>query len=160
MNHKIEDTLRAAEGRYLTKSDQQVLREWAQALDTRLKASDEIEAKESAIVQKTLREIMSAYPDYEQRYKDPKMKGTRDLTLTLRYVVQAAVRADDRWLDDALLTWFETVLRGVGLTKDFVEDSYKTMARVISEETTPATAAVVRPYLDRVIAVLAARKAA
>ena len=154
MNRQIQETLAGAEGRYLTKAEQAVLREHAARLDARLTAMEEVQGKEEAIIEQLTKEILRAYPDFEQKYKHGRKCCVRDTTLVLRYAVQAMVRADLPYLDDALLTWMGTILRGVGFTANFVEDTYKTLERIAERELSPAAAELLRPYLAHVTTTL------
>jgi hypothetical protein len=149
----------AAEGRYLTRAEQAMLRDYAAQLETRLAAMEEIQSKETLIVEQTLKQVMDAYPDYEQRHKEARAKGMRDMCLVLRYATQAMVRNDLQYLDDALLTWFRTILKGVGFTGNFIEDAYKLLGRQASRELTPETAALIAPYLGQCVATLGGKRA-
>jgi hypothetical protein len=84
----------------------------------------------------------------------------RDETLVLRYTTMAMVRDDPQYLNDALLTWLATILKGVGFAPHFIEDTYKTMALVASRELSPATAKLLHPFVLQCAAVLSGRAAA
>ena len=154
MNRQIQEMYLAAEGRYLTRAEQAMLRDYATQLEARLAAMEEIQSKEAVIVEQTIKQIMDAYPDYEQRHKEARNKGTRDMSLVLRYATQAMVRNDLQYLDDALLTWFRTILKGVGFTGNFIEDSYKLLGRQASRELSPEVAALIAPYLQHCVSAL------
>lgn len=156
MNRQILDTLAAAEGRYLTKPEQGVLRDFAAKLEARLSAMEEVQAKEEVIIDRSLKDVLRAYPDFEQKYQNGRKSCVRDETLVLRYATQAMVRGDVSYLDDALLTWMGTILRGVGFTSNFVEDTYRTLERTAERELSAPTAELLRPYLSHVATTLSA----
>lgn len=158
MNRQIQDIMVASEGRYLTKTEQAVLREFMGRLDLRMAAMDEIQAKEEVIIDQTLWELLRAYPDYEQKHKGGRHKGVRDMTLVLRYATMAMVRGDSQYLDEALLIWLSTILKGIGFTIGFLEDAYRTLERVADRELTPQSAELLRPYLAQCTAALTGRK--
>ena len=141
MNQSILNMLSTAEGRYLNNAEQALLRELAQGLEARLLAMTEISAKEAIIVERTVKEVFAAYPDIEKKYKGAMQTCIRDETLVLRHVALAMVRNDAQYLNDSLLTWLATILKGVGFAPRFIEDTYKTMALVSTRELSPATAA-------------------
>src|SRR5690348_7898543 len=128
MNRQIMEMLSAAEDRYLTAVEQRTLRDFAQGLDARLEAMAEIGSKEAAIIDRTIKQVFAAYPDIEKKYKNAMQTCVRDETMVLRYATQAMVRNDLQYLDDSLLTWMATMLKGVGLAPQFIEDTYKTLA--------------------------------
>lgn len=154
MNSEIKAMLLACEGRYPTRAEQALLRDWATRLEARLTALEEIRQREEVIVSQTVDEIFRAYPDFEKRYKDTRQCCTRDETLVLRYCAQAMLRGDPKYLEDSLLTWLSTILRGVGFLPQFIEDAYRTLTKVAMRELTPPTAELLRPFLEQCVAML------
>jgi hypothetical protein len=144
----------------LTKAEQALLRDFAGRLDDRLLAMEEIQAKEQVIIDSTIDEILRAYPDFEQRHKSGRQKGQRDMTLVVRYAALAMVRNDAQFLDEALLIWFGTILKGIGFAVSFLEDSYKTLERAAERELDPKVAALFMPFLRQCTAALTAHKSA
>lgn len=157
MNRQMMDTLQGAEGRYLSTQEQTLLREFAAGLDARLQAMAEIGTKESTIVEQSVREILRAYPDVEKKYKGAQQSCLRDETLVLRYATMAMVRNDPQYLNDSLLTWMATILKGVGFAPHFIEDVYKTLALCAGKELTPETAKLLHPFLSQCTAVLSGK---
>ena len=158
MNHAIGAMLTASEGRYPTRAEQALLRGWAEQLETRLGALEAIRAAEETIVGQTCDEVMVAYPNVEKFYKDMRASCVRDLSLVLRYCAQALLRDDVQYLEDNLLTWMASILRGVGLAPAFIEDTYRAMMKVAARELPPTTAEMLRPYLERCVAVLPGKR--
>lgn len=157
MNRQIQDMFTSAEGRYLNAAEQGLLRDWAQGLDARLAAMSEISAKEGPIVEQTVKEIFRAYPDIEKKFKNAMATCIRDETLVLRYATQAMLRNDPKYLDDSLLSWLATILKGVGFAPHFIEDTYKTMALVAGRELSPSTAKLLHPFVLQCAAVLSGK---
>lgn len=160
MNKQIMEMLHAAEGRYLSAAEKATLREFTLGLDARLAAMDEIAAKESVIIERAVREVFTAYPDIEKKYKSAMQTCIRDETIVLRYVTQAMVRNDPQYLTDGLLTWLATILKGVGFAPHFIEDTYKVMALTASKELSPATAKLLQPFWAQCASVLSGRPSA
>lgn len=158
MNHAIGAMLTASEGRYPTRAEQALLRSWAEQLETRLGALEAIRAAEETIVGQTTDEMMVAYPNVEKFYKDMRSSCVRDLSLVLRYCAQALLRDDVQYLEDNLLTWMGSILRGVGFAPAFIEDTYKAMMKAAARELPPTTSEMLRPYLERCVAVLPGKR--
>ncbi|MBK8262912.1 MAG: hypothetical protein IPK80_16440 [Nannocystis sp.] len=148
MNKEIHTMLTASEGRYPTKAELALLLEWSDSLDGRLAAIEELRAKEEAIVRQALAEITRAFPDLEKRMRDARQKCSRDLTLVLRYCAGSLLRNDMKYFEDSFLTWFATILRGIGFAYDFVIETYQSLARQVAAELSPAAAELFRPYLE------------
>lgn len=159
MNRQLMDILRASEGRYLTIEEQAILTEHARGMEARLAAANDISRKETKLVQQTVSEVMAAYPDMEKKYKGAVQTCTRDVTLVLRYACQAMVRQDPQYLNDTLLTWMATMLKGVGLASHLIEDTYKTLSLIASKELPPQAAKLLQPYVLQCAAVLSGRSA-
>lgn len=160
MNKQINDIFKAADCRYLNKQEQQVLRDFTSQLDARLKAMDEVASKETAIVDRTMKEVTRAYPDFKEKYAYGIASGTRDLTFVLRYAAHAMVKNDAQYFEDALLTWLRTILKGVGLRTNLVADCYKAMERFASEELSAPTAAMMKPFLVQAASTLSGQNGA
>lgn len=157
MNQQILDMLNASEGRYLTKPEQTQIRDYVAQVNARLTAMDELQVKESTIVEQTMRQVVSAYPDYLQQHLEGRNKGNRDLSMVIRHVAQAVLRNDPQWLDNNLLAWLATILAGIGFTPPFIEDTYKTLERITVGELSTASAELVRPFLQQCTKTLSGR---
>lgn len=149
MNKTINGILLNAEGRYISKSEQQQIKEYAGSLEARFAAASDVEAHEKDIVDATIADVMRSYPDVQQKYKNPEMKAQEDLSLTLRYCALAMVRDDQQFLDDALLAWFKTILTGLGFSGQFIKDSYAKLAENTEQRVAPETWKLIGPYVSR-----------
>ena len=159
MNRRIQEIFTAAEGRYLTQEEQDYISQAAASVEARLRAMQEVSEKEATIVDATIREVMRAYPDLEQKYRAAKPKGTRDIALALRFATSAMVRDDPAAFQSELLSWFSTILKGIGLSASFVEDTYRTLERIAARELTPSTLERMAPFLSQLTIALSARRA-
>ena len=159
MNRQLMDMLTASEGRYLTRAEQDTLREFAQGLEARLAAIAEISSKETLIVERTVKEVFAAYPDIAKKYKNAMQTCIRDETLVLRYATLAMVRDDPQYLNDTLLSWMATILKGVGFAGHFIEDTYKTLGLNAGKELSPGTSKLLQPFLTQCATVLSGRAA-
>lgn len=148
MNQEIQTMLTASEGRYPTRAEQAILRDWAARLEARLAAIEELKQAEEAILSQTVDEVFRSYPDFEKRYKNARQSCTRDLTLVLRYCAQALLRGDPAFLENSLLSWMATILKGVGFTPQFIADTYDGLGRVAARELSPQTAELLRPFVE------------
>ena len=158
MNHELDAMMTACEGRYPTRAEQAQLRDWASRLDARLAGIEEIKAREEAIVGQAVDETLRGYPDLEKRVKNARHCCVRDVSLVLRYASLAMLRGDARWLEDALLTWMATVLRGIGFSPQFIADTYEGLLRAAARELSPSVMELLRPYLERCVQVLAGKR--
>jgi len=158
MKTQIQQILTRAEGRYLSDAEGATLRTWAAGLDERLAAMVEIHRVEEAMIQAVMKRIMTAYPDFTKKYASGAEKGVRDMSIVLRYAAHAMLLQDMPYLEDNLLTWLATVLRGIGFTPDFIEDAYGTLERAARDQLTAKTSSLIAPYLEHCRVSLASRE--
>jgi hypothetical protein len=157
VNRQIGEILAASEGRYLTKAEQATIRDYTSQIGLRMSAMDELQAKESSIVDQAMRKIVSAYPDYMQQHLEARNKGSRDMAMVLRHIAQAVLRNDPQWLDDGLLAWLATILAGVGFSASFIEESYKILEQVTANELSPTSAQLICPFISQCARTLSGR---
>lgn len=151
MNHTIESILVGAEGRYLSKIEQQQVRVYVRSLELRFGAMAEVEAKERDIVADALNRTMTMYPDLRQKYKESEKKGQEDYSLVLRYAALAMVRNDRRYLDEVLLVWFRTILSGLGFSAEFMRDAYVHLSEAVRARLSAESWKLFEPFLNHVI---------
>ncbi|MEM6369285.1 MAG: hypothetical protein AAF851_13360 [Myxococcota bacterium] len=160
MNGQIENMLQSAEGRYLTSKETASLTQYSDGLPGRLKASAEVEQREGLIVDEVLESVLSRYSDISQRYKEGERKAQRDLSLVLRYCVLAMVKDDRLFLRDNLLLWLKTILEGIGLSQEFVKDSYSSLLTTCEKQLSAEAFGLLEPYLKDCVEVLGERERA
>ena len=152
--NKIQHIFTQAEGRYLSKQEQQTILNWASMLEKRMRASDEIQSKEDTIARQTTKAIVAAFPGFDERFNNAPGKTDRDISLSLRYATQAMIRDDMQWLDDSLLYWFRTILIGHGMTPKLLGKSYQMVSKACEAELSAETWSMLKPYMDRVVEVM------
>ncbi len=157
MNQMITELFKRADGRYLTRDEGKVLRDFTRGLEARLTAMEELATKEARIVERALKEINRAYPDYREKYPEGQMKATRDMSFVLRYCAHAMVREDPRFLEETVLAWLATILRGVGLRSALIADAYRAVDRFAADELSAATYGLLKPFLAMTIDLLPAQ---
>lgn len=148
MKTQIQQILTRAEGRYLSDVEFAALRNWAGGLEERMTAMEELRRAEEAILQIVMKRVVSAYPDFLKRHTAGSEKGIRDITIVLRYAAHAMVIQDMTYLEDNLLSWLNTVLRGIGFTPDFIEDTYGTLESAVRQQLSAKAASLLAPYLE------------
>jgi hypothetical protein len=148
MKLQVHNILHRAEGRYLTEQESASLRSWAGGLEERLAAMAELHRVEENVMQVVMKAVNAGYPDFARKYAAGSEKGIRDMSIVLRYAAHAMVLQDMTYLEENLLNWLGTVLRGIGFTPQFLEDAYGTMERACREQLSAKSSALVAPYLE------------
>ncbi len=159
MSSLLTDIMTASEGRYLTTQEAETLRDYVRGFEARLAAASEVEDKEQTVCERATRAIMSGYPDYEQNHPGAYEKSVRDMALVLRYCTQALVVGSKDRLDQSLLIWFSTILRGLGFTQAFIQDTYGALEEALQAELSTTTFQAIAPYVAHARSVLASKAA-
>ncbi|MEO1483302.1 MAG: hypothetical protein AAFU77_14440 [Myxococcota bacterium] len=157
MSSLMSEIMSASEGRYLSDDESNALREYVRGFDARLAAVDEIRAKEESVCEAATRAIIRAYPDYESNHPDSYEKSKRDLALVLRYCTHALIAGSRERLDESLLVWFSTILRGLGFTQGFIRDTYGALDDALQRELEASTYAAIAPYIAHARDVLSSK---
>ncbi|MFO0807428.1 MAG: hypothetical protein U0746_02260 [Gemmataceae bacterium] len=149
----IYQTLRAADGRYLTRDEQQRLLDSAGGLPARFDATEQIEAKEDRVIRSVLEQMRDKYPNFEHQHDRAWAKGYRDVQLVVRHAAQAMTFDDMSLLEDRVLIWLRTILAASNLTPAFVRETYQLLLDGFRHELTPQAFSLFEPYLSKCIQV-------
>lgn len=154
MNEKIEALLANAEGRYLEATEQSVMTDFAFTLEQRLRAMRSIQQHEANVVKATMDALWEKYPDMKTRHVDGYKKGTRDLTLVLRYNALAMVRDSVEFLDQKLLFWFRTIISAFEMNEP-LQFAYQQLSRELQNHLDGEDFKLVEPFISRTLEILA-----
>lgn len=147
MNGDIRGMLSDAEGRYLEPTEQSMLKEFAESLDTRLETMRAIQAKEGEMVEPAVQAVIEHHPEAAERLDQLEDKTRRDVTLVLRYCTMAMVRDDMSFLEDKLLHWFRTIIQAYEMT-DFADTAYSKLLATADNGLEDEHYKIIRPYLE------------
>ena len=107
---QLQGLFKAAESRQLSTTELKQYNEIVPDHAVRAKAAAEVAKVESAVVQKTVKEIFVLYP-YEQVHDRAPEKCIRDVTYVSAYATQTMLMNDPQWFEDKLLLWLKTILQ-------------------------------------------------
>jgi hypothetical protein len=154
MQTRLSKLATLSEGRYLTRDEQQDLLGFASALPQRVKVAELVEQKEDGIVRALTEEMKRRYPNFPKYHDQAWAKCNRDVTLVLRYDVQAMVFDDMKMLEDKVLYWLRTILAASNFTPQFVRDCYTILRDLCRQQLPPDAYRALEPYLERNISVV------
>jgi len=136
------------EGRYATDAELEVLTEYIQSFEARLKAYQALQAAEADIIQETLTVIDARHPDVFKRGGDAlRSKWKNDTARVLRYTAVAALMNDPETLRERFLLWFQTIMRAFS-TQQSCDITYNVMQNTMVHHLTPESITLVRPYME------------
>jgi hypothetical protein len=144
-------TLAAVNGRYPTEDEKTTCLEWAESLPERLRAANLLAAKEAEIVREAIDEMKPMYPRFAAQHERAYEKGARDLGLLIRYAVQGMIVDDADMPKEKLFVWYGTIIRSLGLTPQFTQDSCSAVYDAARRQLPPDIFAVAEPYLARMV---------
>jgi hypothetical protein len=150
LNHTLEAHLLDADGRYLEAQELQPLERYLQTFETRLNAYQYLRENSEKLVIYALRKTGQSYPDLIQQH------GARckyDMTEVLRYLALSALRDDEMFFKEQMLSWLDTVLLAHKRQLHCVY-AYRQLQDAIAKALPTAEANLLRSYLDGVIQTL------
>lgn len=154
MNRKIAGIMRSAEGRYLTSEEMNTVIETARDFERRLGIMKRLEEKEQAIVMPAVEKAFEKFPDFPKVRPMAPEKGTRDVTLVLRYCALAMAYNDAEMLKEKLLYWLKTIFVAMEFDPNFVRHTYETVKEQVAKEMSAEDAEEINQYVNIVIDVL------
>lgn len=154
MNMKLATITAQAEGRYLSRDEQQQMLDYAQSLPERFRIATQIEQKEDGVLRATVEDIRRKYPNFSKYHDQAWTKCYRDMQLVVRYDVHAMILDDAKYVEDNILYWLRTILAGSHFTPGFVRDAYTFLREHFRRELSSDAFDGIEPYLTRNIEVL------
>jgi hypothetical protein len=149
------EVLRHSEGRYLTAEERERLLAFARDVPGRVRAGEEVEQAEGAVVAAACDELRENYPRFGRVHAQAWDRLAHDLRLVLRYDVRAMLADDARALDDKLLYYLRSVWAAYHVTPPFVRDALTLLRDRLRGRLSPESFGHLEPFLDRNLAVLA-----
>ena len=144
LNHKLQQTIIDADGRYLAPDELQPLESYFDTYQKRLSAYQEIRQKGDDLVLAALRKFMLVHPEIIQR------SGKRcqfDMTEVLRYIALATLLDDEFMFREKMMFWLDTMLRAHGKQEACCK-AYRHLQEAAQEQLTAETAELVRPMIS------------
>jgi Phycobilisome protein len=149
MSTPLNELLRQSEGRYLTPDEREQILAYARDLPARVRAAEEVEAREADILGAVVDGLRERYPRYERLFPNAWDRCARDVQLVLRYDVRAMLAADPRPLEDKALYYLRSILAAYNLTPQFARDCCALLRDRCRERLSPESFALLEPFLER-----------
>jgi len=181
-NHpQLRAIFKAAESRHLT---DQELEEYLHVVPDhadRAQAAKEVREIEEEVVNTVVEDIFAVYP-FPKHHRTAPVKAPRDIRYVSAYMTEAMLMNDPQWLNNKLLIWLKTILQSFefpdregaakkvlfagasgntgGLEKlkpgqRSIYATYHKLKQYYQERLSPASYALMEPYLQQAIDVLA-----
>ena len=147
INHKVQENCIASEGRYLSALEMQPFETYINTYQDRLKIYHLLQAHSNKWVMNVLKKMANKYPTLIRG------KGKRchyDMTATLRYMALSILRDDERFFQDSVVIWLDTVLVAHQKHRQCA-DAYTNLVEEISEHLQGTELNFIRPYINRII---------
>jgi hypothetical protein len=146
MTPEIRETMKAAEGRYLSPEEARTVLDACRDVERRLGVMRAVEQREAIIVRQTVEKVLSQFPKFYQERPGAQDKCERDVALTLRYCTLAMLHHDPDLLREKLLYWMRSILRSLEFN-EITRFTYETLGETLKKHLTPAEAEEMRKYV-------------
>lgn len=150
LNRTLEEQITEAEGRYLSSSELQFLEEYTSGFGLRLETYEQLSHHSQAIVLNALKKFARVHPEIIQQ------SGKRcqyDMGEVLRYIALCILRDDEFLFLEKVMFWLDTVLRAHH-KQSACTKAYQYLQEAVDETLSPASSALVRPYINTVLSSL------
>jgi hypothetical protein len=150
INSQIEEIISRGEGRYLSATELQPIKQYVQTFTARAKTYQILQEKSEVLVRHALKKFMVQHPDIMQKH------GKRchyDMTMLLRYVGIAILRNDPRFLNDALVLWQANILTAYQKQKA-CHVAYRYLQEAVKEHLPSQAEQMIDPYIEMMMQAL------
>lgn len=181
-NHpQLQAIFKAAESRHLTDQELEEYRHVVPDNAVRVEAAKEVREIEEEVVNTVVEDIFAVYP-FPKHHRAASVKAPRDIRYVSAYMTEAMLMNDPQWLNNKLLIWLKTILQSFefpdreGAAKKVlfaspssdpgaleklkpgqrsIHATYHKLKQYYQERLSPASFALMEPYLQQAIDVLA-----
>jgi hypothetical protein len=143
------EILRHSEGRYLTAEERGRALAFAYALPQRLRAGEEVEAHEDAVVEAACTALRERYPQFGRVHPQAWERLTLDLRLILRADVRAMLADDTNALDSHALHYLRSIWSAYQVSPSFARDACQSLSDNLQRVMTAESFAALEPFLAR-----------
>jgi hypothetical protein len=143
------NVLRQCEGRYLTAEERGRALAFAYALPQRVRAGEEVEAHEDAVVDATCTALRESHPQFGRVHPQAWDRLAHDLRLVLRADVRAMLADDANALDNYALHYVRSIWAAYHVTPTFARDACQLLSENLQAALTAESFAALDPFLAR-----------
>jgi phycobilisome protein len=154
MNSQFRELAQAADGRYFSGDERNLLSSIASSIPKRVGTAEAVEQKEDAVIRAVLEKMQHRYPNFAKYHDQAWARQFRDVQLVLRADAQAMVFDDVHRLDDKVLFWLRSIFAASNYTPRFVRDCFESLRDQLRSALTREDFDLLQPYLNRNVEVL------
>ncbi|MBL8794012.1 MAG: hypothetical protein JNM56_08905 [Planctomycetia bacterium] len=151
MYSRIMNVLNGLDSRYPTSEEEQEVLAYAESLPRRLDAANVVQQLEAQLIQEAIEQMKRRYPRFVTLHDRGWEKSYRDMQLCLRYAVQGMIVEDSEMPRRKLFIWLGTIIKAMGMTPKFAQDSYEILYEVSRQRLPAEVFALMEPYLKQLI---------
>ncbi len=145
---QLDKLTRDVDGRYATDEELSFLVDYVRSYELRVQTYQKIQASEAVILQQVYNKVMAIDPTlYQSGNQDGTARCKRDTAMGLRYASVALLASDADALQEHLLLWFQTIMRG-SLAHRGCAITYTVMQDVVKQHLTANQANLLLPLLE------------
>ena len=146
MNHNLESMLTVSEGRYLTELEKNLYKSYYDSLPQRFTHAKEVEQNESQLIQATVKNLMSKYPQLGEML-EPETKGQRDMTYLLRAATMAMIQNDYHEFIPKVAFVFD-IFNNLNFPQGSIEFAYDSLRSNAKEMLSEQASQAMMPFLN------------
>ncbi len=150
----IMQMLRRLDNAYPTADDRAAVEGYLATVDDRRAALDEVKRVAGPVAEKVIAGMRDRYPQFARRRTNGFEKAQRDIGMLTQLAGNSMFMGEDETMDDMFTVWFQTILKGVHMSPQFMRDAFDLWLEHL-RAMLPATAfSLLRPHAEHMAAVL------
>lgn len=150
MNTILEQSIRDADGRYLSDSELDTLDAYVGSYEDRIKTYGLLHDRAEALILKALQTLAQTDAQTVREHKD---KCVRDMGYVLRSIAIAILRDDPHAFREEVLLWMQNIMAALHKEQQSSR-AYRLLQEVVVAELPAASAALINSYLEEFITAL------
>lgn len=152
MSPQLAQLMTGAEGRYLTTSEMENVKEIMSGYEARMNVMKQLEMHEDYVVRTTIERVFHKFPQFHQERPNAYEKCVRDESLVIRYAAMAYVNQNADIFTEKVMYWMKTIVESMGFA-DVAIFTYETMQTLVAEKLGD-DAAGINQYLQMMVETL------
>jgi hypothetical protein len=136
--------------RYPSAGERAAVTGFLQTVPEREAAYEEMRANQKPMIEEVMDAHARFYPQFTKLQPQGRDKGKRDMELCVAFCANAMLFDDQRWLDNAWLVWYASILKAVHVTPQFMRDAFRLLDEAMKRRLSDGAYALHKPYFDHI----------
>jgi hypothetical protein len=150
----ISLVVRRLDSAYPSAPDRAAIESYLATVKSRRAALTEVRRVTAAVAEDTVERIKGLYPQFTRYHAHGYEKGRRDMALLTAMVANAMFLGEDESLDDMFTHWYRTIVKGVHMSRQFMQDTFRFWHQALEKHLSDEAYALLRPHAEHLAGIV------